>query len=199
MMADADVTPPAIVAPVAPDAVIANLKRWEWSTTWLYLDSSKYPTVGIGCMIPTVEEAQKYPWKIGDHAASALDIAFGYNSIKAHAGQNLRASAYADVSDLRLSQEDVEAIARIKIGEVARALHGMWPMFDQFPVSAQFAIYDMAWNLGVAGLSKFEHLCEAITARDWKAAARSCHRKTCREERNEWTSAHFYVADERTS
>jgi GH24 family phage-related lysozyme (muramidase) len=52
----------------------------------------------------------------------------------------------------------------------------------------------MAYNLGVGGLSRFQELLKACDRGDWAAAAEECHRRTCRDERNEWTRELFIEA-----
>jgi GH24 family phage-related lysozyme (muramidase) len=57
----------------------------------------------------------------------------------------------------------------------------------------------MAYNLGVKGLKEFTHLVQSANAQQWAAAARECHRKTCRASRNEWTQNQFEKAAEESS
>jgi GH24 family phage-related lysozyme (muramidase) len=66
--------------------------------------------------------------------------------------------------------------------------------FDDLPGPAQAALIDIAWNTGIHGIAQFSHLRDAVSRRDWAGAAASCHRKTSREERNQWAADKFREA-----
>ena len=67
------------------------------------------------------------------------------------------------------------------------ALLGLFPYFGNYPLNAQIALWDMAYNLGVGGLGgKFPSFCKAILAEDWEEAAAQSHREKIAEERNDF-------------
>ncbi len=53
----------------------------------------------------------------------------------------------------------------------------------------------MAYNLGVGGLGRFSNMLHACERGDFAAAADECHRRTCRDDRNEATRELFLAAN----
>jgi GH24 family phage-related lysozyme (muramidase) len=80
------------------------------------------------------------------------------------------------------------------IGEFVPGLRGIFSDFDGYPLPARRALLDLAYNLGVHGVSKFTHLIAACESGNWHTAAEECSTKNGRVDRNEWRSAMFLEA-----
>lgn len=170
---------------------MTDLSRWEGFTTWLYLDTRGLVTVGIGNMLPDVQACRALPWKTVGQPSTAAEVDAAWTAVR-RMEPGRAASSYANATKIRLDQGDVMALAERRLErEFLPGLKRLYPGWDTFPASAQRALVDMAWNLGIAGLAKFRHLAGAVSARDWAAAAQSCGRSTSRPERNQWTRQLF--------
>jgi GH24 family phage-related lysozyme (muramidase) len=180
----------------ARDRIVDDLLRWEGNANHLYLDTHGLVTVGIGHLLRSPAAAQALPFidERTGHLATKEDIAAAFR----HVGQDragCRAEHYAKLTHLRLSDEVVREIATSRLeNEFLPGLRREFPHFDDYPSSAQRALVDMAYNLGVGGLGHFHKLRASCEAGDWAQAATECHRRTCRAERNDWTQALFLVA-----
>jgi len=73
-------------------------------------------------------------------------------------------------------------------------LVGLVPDYLSLPDGPRLALFDMAWNLGLNGLSKFRKLISACNDKNWDVAAVECHRSSSRAARNEDTASLFLSA-----
>ncbi|MDB4980057.1 MAG: hypothetical protein JWM82_809 [Myxococcales bacterium] len=175
---------------------LGDLLHWEGDLKYLYVDTRGFVTTGIGQLVKDAAAARELPFidmRTGRPAtAQQIDQAFG-------AVQQLPKGRsdpwYATATHLRLPEETVRALAQSRLtNEFLPGLRRELPHFDSYPPSAQRALIDMAYNLGVGGVGRFHGLRAACEAGDWSQAAAECHRRTCRAERNEWTRALFLRA-----
>lgn len=176
--------------------VLSDLLQWEGDIHHLYLDKHGLVTVGIGNLVKSAAGAEKLPFvdaRTGQPATrEQIDAAF--EKVRAHAAGH-GAQTYAHLTEIRLSEDAVGALTSQRLdNEFVPGLRGLFVKFEQFPPQAQRALIDMAYNLGLGGLSRFNHLRAACDAGDWTAAASDCHRRTCRAERNDWTRDLFIQA-----
>ena len=178
-------------------AARAALEDHEGLVQHLYLDTQKLPTVGVGCRVFGAQASLQLPWLRADGAMPlAAEIAHDYDRVAAMA-PGMRPEAYLGPGALFLDKASVDQLLQVRLDhEFLPGLRETFPAFDDgYPGPAQLAIVDMAFNLGVRGLTGgFPHLCAAVRIGDWSAAAWNCHRKTCRESRNEWTRDQFLAA-----
>jgi GH24 family phage-related lysozyme (muramidase) len=178
------------------DEVARDLARFEGSKSYMYQDSRGFITTGVGHLLKTAADAEKLPWinsATGKLATKAeIDAAFAHVE---DMPTGRKADAYKLEGGLVLPDGKAEELARKRLdNEFLPGLRKLYPEFDSFPPSAQRALIDMAYNCGLGGLAKFHHLADAVAKQDWAAAAAACHRKSCREERNEWTHDMFMAA-----
>lgn len=170
----------------------------EGCTNWLYCDSRGFPTTGIGNLVASADAAVLLPWH---HLGSGLDATdedkrAGWKTVVDAFIKGRSATAYRSMTTLRLTAEYVYQLAATRIErEFVPGIRRLCHDFDEWPEPAQMAIVDMAYNLGLHGLSHFVNFLGACQARDWATAARECHRATCRESRNEWTKRMFEDAE----
>src|ERR1700744_58847 len=167
-----------------------RLKRFEGSTSYMYLCTGGAVTVGVGHAIANSPLAQHLPW-IG--APTPERIAADFARIAA-AGKGLPAAHYQALTQCRLDELSVEALLAADLAAFEKELTSYLPAWERFPEPAQQALFDMAYNLGVGGLLKFRKLLAACTSGQWEIAATECHRAGIGDERNLETAALFLQA-----
>ena len=177
-----------------------DLQAHEGCCTWLYCDSRGYVTTGIGNLVADADACASLPWQhalsnVGGSPAPVPDepkrTAYA-NVLNAFGPTKPSAMSYRSISDLRLTLDFVVGLVEQRLeAEFIPGIQELCPSFDEFPLPARRALVDMAYNLGVHGLSHFNLMLTACNARDWATAARQCHRSTCRDSRNDWTAQMF--------
>ena len=151
------------------DSVIARLKQFEGTTDWMYKCTGGDVTVGIGHALQTVDNAQALHWNVNDISATADQVAKDYNAIQ-NGPINWVASAYMGMTDSRLPPAGIEALIQADCERFEFELLHAIVKWDELPAPAQEALFDMAFNLGVAGLMKFERMLAAVDAGNWNPA-----------------------------
>jgi GH24 family phage-related lysozyme (muramidase) len=162
---------------------------FEGAIPHMYLDSVGLVTAGVGFMIPNTDALKFYPWSPNLQEAQADFLIL----------QDLRAEGirsaryYRKHTHARLSDEAMRQIFANKVSDFRHNLQKDWNL-NALPAPVQIALVDMAYNLGVGGLSKYRKLYEACIKRDWATAAKECRRSGPSEARNAETAAHFLGA-----
>jgi GH24 family phage-related lysozyme (muramidase) len=168
----------------------------EGKFPFMYIDTRGYVTVGVGNLVASAATAVSLPFvqrNTGTPATAAQKIV-AFNRIRGKPAAR-RARYYKAFTKLDLPDASIKTLALSRLRtEFLPGLRGIFPRFDEFPLPARRALVDMAYNLGVTGLKKFTHLVRSANAQHWAAAARECHRSTCRASRNEWTQQQFEQA-----
>jgi GH24 family phage-related lysozyme (muramidase) len=176
--------------------IISDLLRWEGMINYMYLDTHGYVTVGIGNLVKSEAAAQRLPFvdTVTGAPSRGEQIVEAFRRVSGMPA-GMRAREYRSATTLRLPDEVVYSLAASRLQrEFLPGVRRAFPHFDQYPSPAQRAIVDMAYNLGVKGISKFKSLRAACEAGDWQLAARESRRSTSRPERNEWTRQLFLQA-----
>jgi GH24 family phage-related lysozyme (muramidase) len=180
---------------IDPTKFLPDILKWEGSVPWLYRDILGYATIGIGFLVRDADEALELPLAnlTEGRQATADEIRREFTRVMS-CQRGMRADAYRPTRPPRLEMPagaiQTRALARLET-EFLPGVRKLLPGFDAFPGAAQAALVDIAWNCGLRGLEKFGHMLAAVDQRDWREAARHCHRATSREERNAWTAAKF--------
>jgi GH24 family phage-related lysozyme (muramidase) len=176
---------------------VPHLLRFEGSVAWMYRDTLGYVTTGVGNLVHDGLDAASLPFLVdGERRATPKEIGDDFLRVIALA-KGMAASQYRAPHPPRieLSQASIDGLLRDRLDrEFLPGIRRLLPSFDTYPSSAQSALVDIAFNCGVSGLSMFSHLLDACRKRQWSAAAESCHRKRCRDERNDWTREKFLEA-----
>lgn len=213
---DAGLDRPAPTQGVRSGQVVADagrflkeLKRWEGEHPFMYVDTRGHVTTGIGHLLKTPNDALKLPWQHGTtgQPATQADIKAAFERVAdawtEHKHDHPEAKGMplnrcVEVSDLVLPAGYSAKLATDRLnGEFLKGLRGVFPSFDSFPMPAQRALVDMAYNLGVARLEqKFPRLVAACRAPapDFATAAAESHRSSSRESRNRATRDLFLEA-----
>lgn len=175
---------------------IDDIAQFEGCTTWLYCDSRGFPTIGIGNLVANAEAAVALPLATAT-GASATDEEKreAWTVVVSAYAKGHSAEFYRHLTTLRITEAFAFELCAQRIeSDFLPGIRKLCHDFDRWPAPAQKAILDMAYNLGIHGLSYFVNLLSACQAQDWAAAAHECHRSTCRESRNLWTAQMFIDA-----
>ena len=170
------------------DQVVARLEKFEGRVPYMYLCTGGEVTVGIGHAIASAADTAQLSWAAG--AESAGD---GWAAVAA-APRNMLATGYANLTTCRMADDAIDQLAASDVTRFTALLQANFPRWDEYPEPAQEALFDMAYNLGVAGLNKFHMMLAAVDAGQWETAAAQCHRMGIGDARNQETAALFRQA-----
>lgn len=161
----------------------------------LYLDTEGVVTCGVGHALHNASEASALDWIMGvtPSPPEATSVRAEYAKV-AGASKGLPAYQYAHLCVNRLSDAAIDNLLREDTFRFMSEIDGACPSFILWPQSVQCAVFDMAFNLGLAGLNKFHNLMAALDAKDWARCARECHRTGISADRNKRTAAMFTAA-----
>ena len=173
--------------------VIPRLESFEGRISHMYKCTGGEVTIGIGHAIATVSDAPALSWTIDGRPATDAEIQADYARVQA-AEKGLVAKAYAPLTQCRMADADIDALAAADVNRFEALLAAELPNWNTYPPSAQAALFDMGFNLGIGGLQKFTHLLDAVDAGQWDVAANECHRKGIGDARNQQTAALFRQA-----
>ena len=70
-----------------------------------------------------------------------------------------------------MADADIDALAAADVARFEASLAAELPNWNTYPPTAQAALFDMGFNLGIGGLKKFDHLLAAVDAGQWDVAA----------------------------
>jgi GH24 family phage-related lysozyme (muramidase) len=172
-----------------------QLRIFEATIPWMYLDTRGNVTAGVGVMLPSAADALKLPWiDVKGNPASAFDVTEEFLRVQKMLTGRSAQFYYLDTAPkLALTEIShmLDATVSVCEGELAKT----FDKYAQFPVPAKLALIDMVYNLGLEKL-KFEyiHFCTAVGRMDWETAAANCHRNGPGDSRNEWTKQQFLDA-----
>lgn len=172
---------------------IARLKKFEGSIPHMYRCTGGEVTIGAGHAIPAAADAGKLPWSIGGSPA-APDRAQADFAQVAAAPKGMGASQYANLTQCRMSEDDIDALLLADVDLFESKLAAALPKWASYPETVQEALFDMGYNLGVGGLLKFHELLASAESGNWEAAATQCHRIGIGGARNDETASLFRQA-----
>jgi GH24 family phage-related lysozyme (muramidase) len=169
------------------NAVTERLIQFEGSIPYMYRCTGGEATVGVGHAIQTADDAAKLTW------TKPATVAADYARVAAAPVGNV-ASYYVSLSTCRMSDAEITRLCGLDIDSFEVQLKQALPQWDTYPEPAQEALFDMGFNLGVAGLMKFTNMLAAVDRGDWPAAANESHRKGIPENRNQEIADLFLMA-----
>ena len=177
------------------DDSVANLKNFEGSVPWMYLDTKGLVTVGVGQMLPDATSAQSLAFvdSSGQPAAPDAILAdFGRVSGLAPAHSP---GFYRVPASLVLPPDAIDTLLMNRVTDFDSQLSGRFPAYASFPDRAKLGLLDMIYNLGGAKLfGTFHHFMSCVDNQDWQGAADNCHRMGPSQARNDWTKQQFQAA-----
>ena len=173
-----------------------EIKKSEGSISHMYLDTVGKVTVGVGNMLPNAAAAKKLAFvnRQTQKAAKDAEKQTDYDTVKKQR-KGLLAQAYKKYTKLDLPSAEIDKLLDKGIEEFKTGLKGKFPKFGSYPTSAQCALLDMAFNLGVNGLvSKFPTMKKAIDKQNWAEAAKESNRPQVAKSRNDQVKKWFNEA-----
>ena len=174
-------------------SVIARLKEFEGYVSYMYRCTGGEVTIGAGHAIPAAADAGKLSWSIGGAPATPEQAQSDFAKVAA-APIGWVAGGYEDLTQCRMSADDIDALLLADIALFEAKLAAALPGWASYPEPAQEALFDMGYNLGVGGLLKFHQLLAAANAGQWTTAAAQCHRMGISDARNRETATLFLQA-----
>lgn len=187
-----------MTSPELREAAWLHIVPFEGSVPWMYLDTKGIVTVGVGCVLGGPGEATNLPF-VG-RGSSKLQfksrVESDYVRVRASKdGIGKSAAWFASVTSSRLQEGDIRSLFDKRVDAFVRIIARSLPSFVSFPLPAQVALLDMAFNLGgYALVSKWPRLMDACTRQDWQAAQHDCVRTGVQPERNMTTVGLFEQA-----
>ena len=170
-----------------------NLEEWhlfseplEGRVHSMYLDIKGLVTTGVGNLIDSVAAAQRFPWRKDfgkGRLATPAEIAAAWRELKSRQDLAKLHWAYAaKLNDLRLTDEDIDALVTEKLFEFEAYLERHhFPDWRDFPADAQLAICSMAWACGPGFPRIFKNFARFASLQQWANAKACC---TIREAGN---------------
>ena len=175
--------------------------KYEDSISHMYLDSKGLVTVGIGHLIATLADAQNLTFYTSKNIkATAAEIMTDFDSVKKQP-KNFKASYYKRATKLSMKQVDIDKVTYAHIDKFYKELKQVYIDFDTYPKTAQYALFDLIFNLGQTKLSNgFPSLNKAVLAHAWPIAANESNRKPpISAERNNFVKDLFDKAAEQAA
>ena len=150
--------------------------QFEGRIPWMYLDVKSLVTVGVGNLIDPVARAVDLPFRKPDGAlATPAEIYTEWHTVKASDTAAKGAGACRDITTLRLTRPDIDALVENAARSFECELTGLFPQWETWPANAQLGMLGVAWAVGVgkikSGFSKFVAACKRM---DWATAAQEC-------------------------
>jgi len=168
----------------------------EGNIAHMYLDTVGKVTVGVGNMLPDVAAAKRLAFVVRatKKKATGSEIEADFNSVKKQSKGRI-ASSYKNHTKLDLPATAIDKLLDARIAEFTTLLRAKFVKFSSFPVPAQLALLDMAFNLGVTGLmTKFPNMRKAVEAKNWATAAKESNRPQVSKGRNDLVKKWFNEA-----
>lgn len=148
----------------------------EGRIAWPYLDVRGLPTVGVGALIDTVALVTALPWHLIDGSTPTREqVIAQWNDLKAQTRLAKLGARYAEsVTQLRLSEEAIDALTLRRMAANDIDIHKHFLAFETMCSDAQCAIHSMAYAMGANFVAEFPKFTRAANARDWATALAEC-------------------------
>jgi len=171
------------------------ISGWEGVESHLYLDTRGLVTIGVGCLVQGQGDCVRLPLvdRIQHQVASDLEKMNEY-AVIVKKPPGLPAYQYSQWTHLELPPAAIRSLFDAKVHAFEVGLRMLFQDYDHLPDGPKLALLDMAFNLGLGGLSKFHRLGNAVKAHAWADAAIESHRSSVRDLRNMATADLFRQA-----
>lgn len=168
------------------------LDRFEGTSLSMYLDRSGLVRVGVGMVIDPLSLALRLPFvhRLDRSAATEEEVTAAWQAVKQSRAPRERSSPVPpDPGDLILQSTTCERLFARRLERLTEALAYVVCEFAElqaWPADAQLALIGIGWELGpgFARRGRWPALRAACAARDFKAAAASCHIPAASVSRN---------------
>lgn len=178
------------------DCSVTQLRKFEESVPWIYLDTRGHATVGVGCKLATAASAQALDFvDLSGVPATPGDIIRNFQDVR-EMESGMRPEFYRTPSSVLLPETTISSLLILRVKEFDADITRRYTFgYGTAPRPAKLALLDMLFNLGDHGLFRgFHDLMVDVQHTDWAEAAVHCHRKGISADRNAWTAAQFKAA-----
>ncbi len=173
---------------------LEQLKHFEGSIPWMYLDTVGRVTAGVGLMLPDAGAAAALPFRVGGIPADRQQIEQEFARVQA-LPKGRTAGFYRAPDSPELPGSVIDGKLRDVLCRFEGSLRVGLPGYDALPGSVKLALLDMAYNLGPEGLLHgYPRLLASLQAGRWSAAAEQCLRRGPSAARNAWTRQQILAA-----
>jgi GH24 family phage-related lysozyme (muramidase) len=151
----------------------------EGLVDFMYCDTVRLVTVGIGIMMPNADAATQYKfrWRDTNKLATAAEIRSEWNRIW-RIGQtgsaNKSYTYFKKYAQLYLPDSESYRVALQKLLQFEDIFVEYFPEFKNWPADAQMAAMQMAWNMGPRFSPGWPKLTKSLRDQDFDAAADNC-------------------------
>ncbi len=188
-----------------PNEMYDFIGRQEDYRDYSYLDTAGKVTVGIGYMVPNVEEMKKLPLvdrrsklPVGElRKQQEYEMLHNFAQQKMQNGKlNVVSEHYKGMSTLMLPENVAAEITRQHIDQEQKHVRNNFPTYDQLNPKAQIGIMDLRYNLGGKKFNRknWPKLHDALEKFDYTTAAKEVDRIGVGEARNTATKQLFLDA-----
>ncbi|MBQ4891764.1 hypothetical protein J8L86_18110 [Shewanella sp. MMG014] len=191
--------------------VSKKLETYEGRISHLYLDTIGKVTVGIGNMIPNKAAMNSFSmYKVSANKqfiiASLADKEAEFDVIKKLPfGRNYSASSFKKHSSLIIKDVDIDIQREKHIQSFYKELlryysvaNGFNKSFDNMPIEAQLALFDMVFNLGITKLkNQYVKFNSLIKQEKWAEAAKQSNRVGISPIRNQYVMKLLKLAQQK--
>lgn len=166
----------------------AKLKLFEGYADHMYLDTVGKVTIGTGLALDSAQKAQsaslgfrnRKTRKQADNEAIKEDFERVSKAPKGMYPPSRYARYTELVADAAPLKRELDRRLRVAKSDAL----AFYPQYRQLPSSAQYALLDMAFNLGRSRLLQYRKLKVALNNKNWALAAKECHRTGVQPSRN---------------
>ena len=173
---------------------IAKLKVFEGEADFMYLDSRGNVTIGVGILLANAAAAKSagitFKNRKTKKTATPAEIEKDFNAVKA-APKGMVESKYEKFTELDATG-GLDTRLQKELSQAKSDAKSYYSDFSNLPDGAQWALVDMAFNLGGTGLKKYVKLKAALekavqskVKADWEAAAKESSRNGIQSSRND--------------
>lgn len=158
----------------------------EGLVTHMYLDTEGLVTVGVGLMLPSPDAAATYKFVVRTTGLPATKEEIWDEWDRVHGQKPGQISKYyLPFTTLEFTQQAARDELAADIAGFTTVIERRFPQFASYPDTAQLAILDMVYSMGLGGVEKeFPKFCAAVDRKDWPECAVECHRSNQPEARN---------------
>ena len=171
-----------------PARFLTELIEHEGSVPHMYLDTRGHVTVGVGLLLASSREAEGLGFveRHSGRPASRSEIQLDWQRVRGEPAGRVAAD-YERVTRLELPAMQIRRELSRRVDQFQVGLRRTFENYDRYPDDVRLALLDMAFNLGLRGLTaKFPKFCGAIRRGDWPAAAKESARRGIASRRNEY-------------
>lgn len=168
--------------------VLGHFVVFEGKVNHFYLDTKGIVTIGIGCAL-TLNDALDLSLLNKESLIEATrdEIKKDFTNTQLNSKGRV-AEYYGRGLVTYLPEFIIDQLFYKKLHDFEARLSSVFSNYLNFSDNVQFALLDMAFNLGVSGiLNEFPDFTESVRDQNWLGAARECVRLDVSLSRNDWT------------